>query len=393
MASCLNLINVNYVLCVVRNGEVESVGKLSESCVSKYCLTLYTVPILLRTILVAGRLNLINVNYVLCVVRNGEVESVGKLCESCVCKYCITLYAVPILLRTILVAGSLNLINVNYVVNVVRYYNTESVGNRSKSLIGPYTLTVFTYPVLYVTVLVAGRLNSFIVSYFVLDLGIFLDSTTTSTLALGVNAGCAAVIVAKCRLTYSTTNSTVLSLCTSCANDSVAFGFAAGLFTARTSRGLCTSSLHPVVAKSLAFGKAASQTSLGLSTGSTYPVVNELYTKSLSTVLTSLRLVAGSIGIIVSERLALSRAASTGLGRRAGCVVPFMLVSADSNLNLVLNIVESAYDRVLDIVKGSHNSVFNIVKGSHNSVFNIVERTCNSLRKHVTRSECKQKDH
>ena len=91
---------------------------MNKSCVGEECLTICTVPVLYITVLVAASLNCVNVND-LCSCKSYKILSVGKLCKSLISVYCLTIGAVPVLSAAVLVAVSCNCGNINNSVNVL----------------------------------------------------------------------------------------------------------------------------------------------------------------------------------------------------------------------------------------------------------------------------------
>jgi hypothetical protein len=216
-------------------------------------------------------------------------------------------------------------------------------------------------------------------------------------------------------ITYSClTYGTSLGSGAGCIYPNVAKSYALGSATSGTGLGSITSGIYPNVLKSLALGVAAIVTSLRSCAGSVCPIVSLSLAGGLATALTGLGSCAGRVCIVVAKLLAvfktayfamlcslassvcpyvsigislafccftygtglggltvsvypsmaksfaLGLAALTSLGRLAGSVCPYVLVSANDANNLVLDAVKSAGNR---------------------------------LGKHITRSEREQKDH
>jgi hypothetical protein len=126
----------------------------------------------------------------------------------------------------------------------------------------------------------------------------------------------------------------ILSTGASCIDPGVTYCLTADLAAKLTGSSIFTISYCPVMLKSIAFSFVTNGTGLGSRTG--------------------------SIGPLMAECLAFGLTALTSLGRLAGSVCPYVLVSANDANNLVLDAVKSAGNR---------------------------------LGKHVTRSEREQKDH
>ena len=173
MACCLNCLNVDD-LCCCGDCEVSSVCELCKCCISKYCITLRAVPVLVVTGLAASRLYCLNVDD-LCCVRNCEVLSVGE--SEVLIVYRIALGAVVVCCTTVLVASSFNCLNVDDIC-CCRYDYVLEVSELCESLILPCCLAIRAVPVLDVTVLAASRLNCLVVlevlgtesgNYYVLD--------------------------------------------------------------------------------------------------------------------------------------------------------------------------------------------------------------------------------
>ena len=103
--------------------------------------------------------------------KSYKVLSVGKLSTCCVSKYYVTLCTVPVLLAAGLVTTSLNC---GYVCksNLCCDNNVLEVGLLSKSLVSPSKTAVGTVPILYVTVLVANSLCRCYVLYVVSSLSV-----------------------------------------------------------------------------------------------------------------------------------------------------------------------------------------------------------------------------
>ena len=162
VATRLNCVNLYDMLAIISDYKISSVGKLGESCIGEYCVTLGAVPVCLGAVLMATCLNLSNIYNVLAVVSDYKVLSVGELGESCVSEYCVTLGAVPVLVHTVLVAACLNLINVLNIIYIVRYDNVLVVGKLGELLVGPHALAVAcAVPMLNVSVLMTGGIESF----------------------------------------------------------------------------------------------------------------------------------------------------------------------------------------------------------------------------------------
>lgn len=213
------------------------------------------------------------------------------------------------------------------------------------------------------------------------------------------------------RLTYGTG----LRSGAGCIYPYVAKSYALGSATAGTSLGSVTGSVYPYVLKSLALGKFAVFTSLRSCAGCICPVMSLSLTGGLATTGTGLGSCAGSVCIVVAKLLAVFKTANfamlcslascvcpyvsigislafccftygTGLGGLAVSVYPSMAKGFALGFTALTSLGRLA-GCVCPYVLVSHS------KHAENLVFNVVESVNNRLGKHVTGGECEQKDH
>ena len=153
MAGCFHCGNVGQ--CVCNDGQVLTVGKLDACGVCKDCIALRAVPVLVSTVLMAGSGNLGNVNQSV-VCNDGQVLAVGELSACFICKDCIAFFAVPVLCTAVLVAGCFHCGNVGQ--RLTGNGDVLNVGNVSACCVGEDRAAVLAGPVLGMSVLVANSL-------------------------------------------------------------------------------------------------------------------------------------------------------------------------------------------------------------------------------------------
>ena len=211
------------------------------------------------------------------------------------------------------------------------------------------------------------------------------------------------------------TNGAGLGSGAGCIYPNVAKSYALGSATAGAGLGRIAISVYPYVLKSLALGVAAILTSLRSCAGRICPVVALGLTGGLATTVTGLGSGAGSVCIVVAKLLAVFKTANfamlcslascvcpyvsigislafccftygTGLGGLAVSVYPSMAKSFALGLAALTSLGRLA-GCVCPYVLMSHSY------DAKNLVFNVVDSTDNRLGKHITGSERKQKDH
>ena len=137
---------------------VLDVGKLSKSLVSPNLLTLVAYPVLYVTVLVTGSFLSLNVLSSILKSRDCKVLIVGYHGACCIKVVYVTGGTVPILGPAGVVTAGSDALGMNNACSAGRSnLNVLDVGKLSKSLVSPNLLTIVAYPVLYVTVLGAGR--------------------------------------------------------------------------------------------------------------------------------------------------------------------------------------------------------------------------------------------
>ena len=195
----------------------------------------------------------------------------------------------------------------------------------------------------------------------------------------------------------------------------VAKSYALGSATAGTSLGSVTGSIYPNVLKNIALGKSAVVTCLRSCAGCICPVVALSLTGGIATTVTGLRSCAGCVCIVVAKLLAIFKTANfTVLCSLAGSVYPY--VSIGSSLAFCCftygtglgGLAVSVYPSMAKSFALGFTALTSLgrlagcvcpyVLMSHsyyakNLVFNVVEGVNNRLGKHITGSERKQKDH
>ena len=213
------------------------------------------------------------------------------------------------------------------------------------------------------------------------------------------------------RLTYGTGSGSGAG----CIGPNVAKSYALGSATAGTSLGSVTGRIYPNVLKNCALSDSAIITSLGSCAGCICKVVALSLTGGLATAVTGLRSCAGCVCIVVAKLLAVFKIAyfamlcslassvcpyvsigislafccftyGTGLGGLAVSVYPSMSKSFALGLAALTSLGRLA-GCVCPYVLMSHSY------DAENLVFNAVDGVDNRLGKHVTGSERKQKDH
>jgi hypothetical protein len=142
----------------------------------------------------------------------------------------------------------------------------------------------------------------------------------------------------------------ILSVLASCFDPGVAKCITAGLAAKLTGSSIFTISYCPVMLKSIAFSFVTNGTGLGRLTS--------------------------SLGPSMAKSLALGLTALTSLGRLTSSVCPYVLV-----LRFCLH------------AKQAEHGILSGVKATYNGVLNAGKRSCYGLGKHITGSECEQKDH
>ncbi len=223
------------------------------------------------------------------------------------------------------------------------------------------------------------------------------------------------ILVSESSTLFRLTNGAGLGSGAGCIYPNVAKSYALGSATAGTSLGRIAISVYPYVLKSLALGVAAILTSLRSCAGRICPVVALSLTGGLATTVTGLGSGAGSVCIVVTKLLAVFKTANfamlcslascvcpyvsigislafccftygTGLGGLAVSVYPSMAKSFALGFTALTSLGRLA-GCVCPYVLVSHS------KHAENLVFNVVDSVNNRLGKHVTGSERKQKDH
>ena len=149
-----NALKANYLAANCGKYYVLNVGKLGESLILPYLLTLVAYPMLDLTVKVARGSDSLEVNYLTANCGNNYVSDIGKLLEISILPYLLTLVAYPVLNVTIVVATGLNCVKVNNLTAKCGKDYVLDVGKLGESLILPYLLTLVAYPVLDVTVAV-----------------------------------------------------------------------------------------------------------------------------------------------------------------------------------------------------------------------------------------------
>ena len=379
---------------------VLDIGKLSKSLILPYLFTLVADPVLDAAVVVATCLNSRHMyNVALAGSGKNYILDVGKLSESLILPYLLTSIAYPVLDVTVVVTTGSNCIEVLKIALTGSGKDSSlNRNNLSESLIGPSCITLGAVPVLDVTFVVASGsecinvLNVVCVrtilntTYFTV-LGVVTGSIyplvtksfalgfATNLTGLGSCAGSVFPYVTKSGALVSdgvgcVTTVTLSSLGTVCGTSCVAVGNIIGecvtkscavcLSTYGTGLSGIAGSCSPLVTKRCALRLLTNGTGLGGVTGSVYPFVTKSCALCLRTNGTCLGSVAGSIRPIVAECFAFGRAASlTSLSRLASSFRPCVLMKADHNFNLHLEVLKlAAY----------------------------------GLREHITRSECEQKD-
>ena len=139
---------------------------------------------------------------------------------------------------------------------------------------------------------------------------------------------------------------------------------------------ISASCLDPGVAKCLTAGLAAKLTGSGSFAASCFPLMLKRIAFSFATYGTGLGRLTGSLSPSMAKSLALGLAALTSLGRLTSSVCPYVLV-----LRFCLN------------AKPAEHGILSGVKATNNGVLNAGKRSCYGLGKHITGSECEQKDH
>jgi hypothetical protein len=170
--SCLS-IYVNYVAAKLRDDYVLDVGNLSESLIGPYALTLVADPVLNDTgVVTAGSYCIHMYEKVATLSGDDYVLDVGKLSKSLILPYLLTGVADPVLDAAVAVTACLSSLHVNEkTISGSGKNNVLDVSKLGESLILPYSLTVVAYPVLDVAVVVASRSNSLEVNGVTLELG------------------------------------------------------------------------------------------------------------------------------------------------------------------------------------------------------------------------------
>ena len=155
MAAGLNSLEVYQVGMSSRQNNVHAVGQLSQCLILPDLLTMFTVPVLDVTVLIAVGGNSLNMDDFAANSGNNNVLNVGQLGQSLVSPNLLTFVADPVLDLAVIVAAGLDGFEVDNFAAGCGQNHVLDVGQLSQSLILPDALTVIADPVLDLAFVVA----------------------------------------------------------------------------------------------------------------------------------------------------------------------------------------------------------------------------------------------